>query len=78
MRYNLPMRLRDYLHSKGLTVTEFAAQIGVSHAAVVRYVHGQRRPEWSVMARIAKVTNNRVRPNDFAPREPAEPTDAAE
>lgn len=59
------MKLGDYLARKGLSRSAFGAQIGVSHAAIVRYVNGSRRPSWEVMERIERITEGKVRPNDF-------------
>lgn len=62
------MKLADYLSRNKLTRAAFGAQIGVSHAAVVRYVRGQRRPAWGVMEKIEAVTGGKVKPNDFLER----------
>ncbi len=59
-----------------MTITEFLAQsetsdaalaeaIGVSRQSLHRYKTGERRPEWDVLERLAKVTNGNVTPNDF-------------
>lgn len=59
------MKLRDYLTSQGITPAQFAAQIGVNQVSVTRYLAGTRRPVWTVISRIVKVTDGRVTANDF-------------
>lgn len=73
------MKLRDYLDREKLTITAFAGQVGVSHAAIVRYINGTRRPEWPVIDKIAEITKGDVRPDDFfdAPAPAPAPSEAA-
>ena len=59
------MRLRDYLARRNLTLTKFAAELGVSPEAVRRYVSGLRVPRPEIMARIVDRTGGAVQPNDF-------------
>jgi predicted transcriptional regulator len=59
------MKLGEYLNRRKLTRSAFAEIIGVSHAAVVRYINGTRRPEWPVIDRIREATNGAVRARDF-------------
>ena len=62
------MRLASYLAEAGITAEAFAAQIGVSHRAVVgRYAKGQRIPRPRVMAKIGDATGGAGQPNDFFP-----------
>ena len=65
------MRLADYLTEKGLTLTAFAGEIGVSVEAVRRYSEGARIPSRDIMPRIEKATDGKVRPNDFFETEAA-------
>jgi len=71
------MTLAEYLEKNSLTLTEFGARIGVSHAAISRYRNGQRRPEWNVLERIQEETGGAVRPEDFYGGQPADGTEAA-
>lgn len=59
------MKLADYLAQTGTTAEAFAHEIQVSDVAVYRYMIGSRRPQWDVLARIAKATGGKVTPNDF-------------
>ena len=62
------MTLRAFMAMKGLTVEEMGRMLGVSHVSVSRYRNGLRRPEWDILARIIKVTQGAVTPNDFLPK----------
>ncbi len=59
------MKLADYLSKQNIPGAEFARRIEVSQEAVRRYVKGDRRPEWDVLARIVSATDGHVQPNDF-------------
>ena len=59
------MKLSDYIKEKQIEKRELASRIGVSFTSLGRYLAGTRRPEWNVMARIARVTGGQVMPNDF-------------
>ncbi len=59
------MRIREYLRQAGLTVTAFAAEVGVSEAAMSRYARGKRAPRPDVVRRIAAASGGRVQPNDL-------------
>jgi transcriptional regulator with XRE-family HTH domain len=59
------MDLRCYLDAHAITITSFAADVGVSVQAVHRYLNGERMPRREVMERIAFVTAGKVQPNDF-------------
>ena len=63
--YKNKMLLRSWITKRGLSMSEFADRIGVTHAAVSRYLSGCRRPEWGILERIQKVTQGKVTPNDF-------------
>ena len=64
--------LGRYLADANLTASAFADCIGVSREAVRRYCSGERRPDWSVIARIQDATHGAVTANDFM----SAPTDA--
>lgn len=59
------MKLKDYMTLRGLTTVQMAAQLGVSHVAVVRYTTGGRVPTPKIMRKIIEVTGGEVRPDDF-------------
>lgn len=59
------MNLRRYLTVSGISEAAFGAQIGVSQAAVNRYVRRARIPTQQVMARIVEATDGQVTANDF-------------
>jgi transcriptional regulator with XRE-family HTH domain len=61
------MKFGAYLKREKITTTDFAARIGVTHASVVRYVHGQRTPRIQVIDRIERATNGEVTMKDFLP-----------
>lgn len=65
------MKLADYLAHTGTTAEQFAHEIQVSDVAVYRYMTGSRRPQWDVLARIAKATGGKVTANDFMGSSPA-------
>lgn len=67
------MKLRDYLAASGISISAFARMIGVSAAAVGRYVAGHRVPRPKHMRQIMDVTNGAVRPEDFLPNFGREP-----
>lgn len=59
------MNLRRYLTVSGISEAAFGAQIGVSQAAVNRYVRRARIPTPQIMARIVEATDGQVTANDF-------------
>ena len=59
------MKLHTYLKRENLKLGDFALRIGVSHAAVSRYLTGHRRPNWEVLDRIEQATAGEVTANDF-------------
>lgn len=61
------MKLEAWLNWHEKTPAWFAEAIEVDVVSVRRYLLGSRRPGWDVMARIVKVTDGEVGPNDFLP-----------
>jgi predicted transcriptional regulator len=59
------MKLSDYISENKLTQAAFGKLIGVSQAAIDRYLRGERNPHKKYMKRIIKVTGGQVKPNDF-------------
>lgn len=62
------MTLGDYLKKHKISVTAFAAQIGVDPDSVYRYRDGTRRPKWSVMPKIVEATGGKVTADSFLGR----------
>ena len=48
-------RLRLLLAERGMTQLELAAKVGVTRAAMSRYVSGEREPRFATLLRIAEV-----------------------
>ena len=61
------MRLTQFLTEQRVPVPAFADRIGVSQAALYRYIAGARTPRRDVMQRIVAETAGAVQPNDFFP-----------
>ena len=59
------MQLASYLKIAGLTPEQFAQRIEVDAVSVRRYLAGSRRPRWTVMQEIVRVTEGAVGPDDF-------------
>jgi transcriptional regulator with XRE-family HTH domain len=59
------MKLRTYLDDHHISLTAFAPLIGVSIAALHRYLGGERIPRPEVLEQISIVTKGAVQPNDF-------------
>ena len=59
------MKLSEYLDESGETISQFADRLGISHEAVRRYLKGDRRPEWPILAKIAEATEGGVTADDF-------------
>ena len=51
---NFPQRLTALLAERGMTQLELAARIGVTRAAMSRYVSGEREPRLVTLVRIAE------------------------
>ena len=59
------MRIEEYLRENGLTIAAFAERIGVSEAAMGRYIAGKRTPRRDILARIMAETGGQVRHEDI-------------
>jgi len=59
------MLLIDYLNEQGLSQRGFAAECGLSAAAISRIVNGSRFPSLETMRVILVKTKGRVTANDF-------------
>ena len=58
------MTLAEYIQARGISPAEFGSRIGISQAAIWRYMHG-RVPSSSIMVKILNETGAHVTPNDF-------------
>lgn len=63
--HNASMKLSLYLEKTGLSVSAFAARIGVDHSSVSRYARDERIPGRDVMQRIRAETGGAVTADDF-------------
>ena len=59
------MKLRDYRRQTEITLAALAKKVGVSEVAMSRYERGERMPRPVIMRDIERVTDGKVRPNDF-------------
>ncbi len=59
------MKLASYLSANGISVAQFAAQIGVSSTSVHRYLAGERVPKRQLMIKIREKTGGEVTADDF-------------
>lgn len=59
------MRLQTFLTLTGVSVPAFAKRVGVTAAAVYRWLDGSRRPNPEQMRAIYRVTYGAVRPDDW-------------
>ncbi len=59
------MKLAEYLRENGLSLAAFAAEVGVSEAAMSRYAAGKRVPRKQILQRITAATGGKVRPDDM-------------
>lgn len=63
--YISPMKLQDYLKSEGLTVRQFADQIGETESAVRKWVYGQRQPSLPAAVAVERATKGAVTSSDL-------------
>lgn len=61
------MKLRTYLSEAGISLTRFAAKIGVSVSTVHGWTTGRRVPALETALRIEALTDGRVTTKDLAP-----------
>lgn len=59
------MKLKKWRKSADITLTQLAADVGVSDITIGRYERGERIPRPKIMARIVRLTDGAVRPDDF-------------
>ena len=63
------MTLKEYFVENGIKQSWLAHKVGVSDSTMSGYVNGTITPSAMVIARIVKVTRNKVRPADLWPKE---------
>ena len=61
------MTLNQYIIEKGLTNTQFALTVGLSHVQIHRYRKGKAVPSHAVIKRVIAATNGAVMPGDWFP-----------
>ena len=59
------MKLRDWIRSKRMKQSEFAALIGMDQSAISLLCNERAQPSMETMRRIAIATKGDVMPNDF-------------
>lgn len=65
------MKLRDYLVREGLTITQAAAQLGISRNHLSFCMNGLRRPSPELAQAITDFTKGEVSPDELIkPRKP--------
>jgi len=70
-----PQRLAALLDERGMTQLELAARVGVTRAAMSRYVSGDREPRLITIARIAEELNVHV--DELLPSSGGDPLESA-
>jgi DNA-binding XRE family transcriptional regulator len=61
----LNMPLVTFLLEKGYTQQEFAALLGVHQSAVSKWLQGDSRPSWNIIAKIKQITDGKVTADSF-------------
>lgn len=51
------IKLETILAERGMSKQNFAYSIGVSRAALYRYIHGDRKPTYDICVRMMQVLN---------------------
>lgn len=59
------MQLSQYLQEQGLTLRQFASQIGVANAGVISKYLAGRVPKPPILQKIVRETGGKVSPADF-------------
>ena len=59
------MTLREWLEAKGMTVIEFADEIGLDHSGIYRSISGDRMPSLQVACAIEYYTRGKVKVESF-------------
>jgi predicted transcriptional regulator len=61
------MTLADFLSDRKISQADFGARIGLTQAAISRYVDGLRMPRREHLVLIREATDGLVTANDFIP-----------
>lgn len=61
------MTLREYLTTTAMTLTEFGALTGHSHASISRWAGGVTKPGYKAALKIEEVTGGKVSRHDLRP-----------
>jgi glutamine synthetase len=72
------MDIRHYIAREGLTLSEFAARVGVSAAAMGRYAARKRTPRPHILRRLIEASGGAIEPNDLFGAAPGGAPAAAE
>ena len=59
------MHLKQYIKTQSSTVREFCKVNNLEEATIYSLVSGNRKPSYNMMAKIMKITNGAVQPNDW-------------
>ena len=59
------MELKEFLQTEDVAVPAFAEEMGVRPWTIYRYIRKERKPTEEQMAKIYKLTNGKVAPNDW-------------
>jgi predicted transcriptional regulator len=62
------VKLDTYLDETQTSIRDLAKALGVSYETVRRYISGERKPDWEVLAKLNQVTRGCVTANDFVPK----------
>jgi transcriptional regulator with XRE-family HTH domain len=61
------VKLDLYLAQTHTSRQDLAKALGVSNESVRRYCSGERKPDWTVLAKLTQITHGAVSANDFVP-----------
>lgn len=65
--YRSGMTLKEYLVAKSMTLAEFGALSGNSHASVSRWANGVMLPSFKAALKIEEITGGKVSRHDLRP-----------
>ncbi len=64
-------QIRSLRLKMGVTITRFAADLGVTEHAVRRWEKGERHPKWSIMAKLNEWWDEHMRDSPSKRLQPA-------
>ena len=59
------MKLKDYIHTRNFTITEFAFLVGITPTALHNYLSKRRKPKLDIAQRIIEKTRGKVTLKDL-------------